>query len=317
MGSERVVPKIPVVELSVEHLKVGSDLWNSASQEVRKALEDYGYFELVYNKYSMEFHNKIIEALVELFNLPFEIKSKNTHPRYGFGYLPKSSTLSIHEGMGIEYATNKQECQNLTNLMWPYGNQHFCETLHAFANLVAEMLEVLVKMLCESYNIEKEYSESHIKSIKYLMRLMKYERLEGDINVGLRGHSDRNFLTILHQNHVKGLEIRTNDRDEWISYEPSSYSSFIVVAGDVCMAWSNDRIKSCYHRVMANDKEVRYSAGMFSLLNGLIKVPKELVDEEHPLKYKPFEQRPYFDFYNSSNDPNKSDTNMIKAFCGI
>ncbi|XP_065866523.1 probable 2-oxoglutarate-dependent dioxygenase AOP1 [Euphorbia lathyris] len=319
MSCERVVPRIPVVDLSDENLKAGSYSWNSACHEVRQALEQYGCFELLYSKPCIEFHNTILDAVEELFKLPYEIKKKNINPKPAHGYLGKISIFPIHEGMGIEYATNLQECQHFTHLMWPLGNQHFCETVHSYAKLVAEIQEVVVKMLCESYGIEKEYSESHIKSTTYLMRLLKYRRSEGETNVGFKGHTDKSFLSILHQNHVKGLEIRTkhDSDDQWISYQPSSHSSFAVIAGDACMAWSNDRIKSSYHRVMVEGEEVRYAVGLFSFLKGMIKAPKEVVDEEHPLKYKPFEHQGLLDFYQSSNDHSKGDSNMVKAFCGI
>ncbi|KAF2322130.1 hypothetical protein GH714_007137 [Hevea brasiliensis] len=211
---------------------------------------------------------------------------KNVNPKPAHGYMGKISTFPIHEGLGIEYATSEDECQKFTSLMWPDGNGHFCETVHSYAKMAAELQQLLVKMLCESYGIEKH------------------------------SHTDKSFVSILHQNHVKGLEIRTKD-GEWISYEPSSHSSFAVVAGDVCMAWSNDRIKSCYHRVIVEGEDVRYAVGLFSFLTGLIKAPEELVDEEHPLQYYPFEHQGLLDFYQSSNSLNKGDSNMVKAYCGV
>ncbi|WCJ40729.1 2-oxoglutarate (2OG) and Fe(II)-dependent oxygenase superfamily protein [Euphorbia peplus] len=320
MGLEREVPRIPVVELSGEKLKVGSDSWNSGREEVRKALEEYGCFELIYNKYTIENHNAILEAMEQLFNVPDEIKTKLVHPSYAHGYSGKSSVLPISESARIVNATNKQECQKFTDFMWPHGNQHFCETFHSEAMLVAEMHELVVKMLFESYGLDKEYIEPHLKSTNYLMQILKYERSnQADTNLGLMGHTDKSFISILHQNRIKGLEIKLNDgeNDHWIFYEPSSHSSFIVIAADVCMGWSNNRIKSCYHRVRVEGEEARYSVGLFAFMDGLINAPKELVDEEHPLKYKPFNNQEYLTFYNSNMDPKKFEINNLKAFCGI
>ncbi|WCJ37073.1 2-oxoglutarate (2OG) and Fe(II)-dependent oxygenase superfamily protein [Euphorbia peplus] len=229
--------------------------------------------------------------------------------------------------MGIEHPTNEQPFMDFTHLMWPHGNQHFCETIHSYAKLMDEVHEVLVRMLCASYDVGKEYTESRIEWT-YLMLLLKYRRSAKDSNMVLRGHMDKNFFSILHQNHVKALEISSkhgdddhskngDDDHQWIPYLPSSHCSFIVIAGDACMGWSNDRIKSCYHRVVVEDEQIRYSIGLASFLKGLIKTPTELVDEEHPLKYKPFENESLLHFYNSSNDPNRNDINMVKALCGI
>ncbi|WCJ40644.1 2-oxoglutarate (2OG) and Fe(II)-dependent oxygenase superfamily protein [Euphorbia peplus] len=314
MDSETVVPKIPVVDLSSKKLKPGSDSWNSACQEVRQALENYGCFELVYNKPSID----IFEAAEEVFKLPYEIKTKNINPKPAHGYIGKNSVVPVHEAVGIEYANNEQECQNFTQLMWPNGNQHFCETVHSYAKLAAGLQELLLKMLCGSYGIDEEHSESLIKSTTYLMRFLKYRRPSpSDSQVGFNSHTDKSFLSILHQNHVNGLRIRTLDGDEeWISYEPSSNSSFMVFAGDVLMAWSNDIIKSCYHRVRVENEEVRYTIGLFSFLEGSIEVPRELIDEEHQLQYKPFEHQAFLDFFMSTHGLNK-DSHIIKSFCGI
>ncbi|WCJ34432.1 2-oxoglutarate (2OG) and Fe(II)-dependent oxygenase superfamily protein [Euphorbia peplus] len=258
----------------------------------------------------------------EFYNLPDDIKAKSILPDFvhDYGYSGKSPALPMCETLGIVNADDKQECQNLTQLVWPHGNQHFCGRIHSYSMLLAEIHEVLVKMLGESYEIEKEYIESHLRSTTYLMVSHKYEiSNQVKTNLGLTGHTDKTFLSVLHQNDVNGLEIRLKDGedDHWIFYQPSSYSSFIVIAGDVMMGWSNDRIKSCFHRVVMEVEEVRYSVGLFSRLKGLIQIPKELVDEKHPLKYKPFENEKYIDFNLSSNHSNKYDMNILEAYCGI
>ncbi|WCJ43621.1 2-oxoglutarate (2OG) and Fe(II)-dependent oxygenase superfamily protein [Euphorbia peplus] len=304
MSSEKVVPKIPVVEFPSS--------WDLAREEVRKALEKYGCFELVYNKYSIENHNSILEAANEFFNLPDEIKTKLKHNLRSHDYVI-SSSISSYACIGD--AINKQECQNFTHLMWPNGNQHFCETVHANAMLFGEVQELVVKMLFESYGFDKDYIISHLKSTKYRMHILQYEGSnQAETNMACMDHTDKSFLSILHQN-VKGLEVRLNDGedDHWISYQPSSHSSFIVLAGDGFMGWSNDRIKSCYHRVMLKGEEVRYSIGFFGFIEGMIKVPKELIDEEHPLKYKPFNHQEYLKFFDFI--PNINLKESLKVFC--
>ncbi|KAI5354278.1 hypothetical protein L3X38_007173 [Prunus dulcis] len=55
------------------------------------------------------------------------------------------------------------------------------------------------------------------------------------------------------------------------------------MAGDVFQVWSNDRVRPCRHRVTLKENEVRYSFGLFSLHKGVIHVPDELLDKDHPL----------------------------------
>ncbi|KAJ6711750.1 2-OXOGLUTARATE (2OG) AND FE(II)-DEPENDENT OXYGENASE SUPERFAMILY PROTEIN [Salix purpurea] len=312
MGSERA-PKIPVVHLSKENFEPGSSSWLAACADIRRALEEYSFFEIVYSEPSMEFYRETMSALEELFNLPHETKKRNTHPKLGHGYMGKIP--GFPEGLGIEYATKKEECQKFASLMWPDGNEKFCEVIHSFTKIISELHQMVVRMLFESYGIKKDY-EPLISSTNYLLRLLKYGRSLGETNVGFKAHMDKTFLTLLYQNPVKGLEIRTKE-GEWITYEPSSPTSFAVIAGDVCMAWSNDRIKSSYHRVVVNSAEDRYALGLFTFLDGVVQVPEELVDDEHPLQYKPFEHQKLLDFYQSYDDPNKRDCNIMKTYCGV
>ncbi|CAN6573537.1 unnamed protein product [Malus baccata var. baccata] len=131
-------------------------------------------------------------------------------------------------------------------------------------------------------------------------------------DVGIVSHTDKNFNTILHQNHVNGLEINTDD-DEWIMFDPHLPSSFLFIASDVFKVWSNGRIRACRHRVNVRENdEARYSVGFFSLKIGVTTVPKELVDEEHPLRYKSLDQVEYIEAQRKNGIECTPE-----AFCGV
>lgn len=95
---------------------------------------------------------------------------------------------------------------------------------------------MVMAMVSESYGIEKYY-ESLLGSTSYLLRLIKYRGpKENERNLGIVPHTDKSFMSILHQRQVKGLEIKTKDGEWILVVDPSpSSSSFIVMAGDACM----------------------------------------------------------------------------------
>lgn len=62
---------------------------------------------------------------------------------------------------------------------------------------------------------------------------------------------------------------------------------------------------------------MRYSLGLFSFRNGVTEVPKELVDEDHPLLYKPFDYLDLLRFYDTLEPKFKSDHTVVKMYCGI
>ncbi|KAI3418996.1 Fe2OG dioxygenase domain-containing protein [Psidium guajava] len=161
-----------------------------------------------------------------------------------------------------------------------------------------------------------EYCDSHTESITYLLRILKYKKpSEDEVNINPVAHTDKTFLSILYQNNVRGLEVMTKD-GEWVTFE-SSPSSFMVMAGDACVGWSNGRSKACYHRINVREEGlVRYSLGVFSYNTGTIETPKELIDQDHPQQFKSFNHLDFLRFYDKSQDRTKGQC-LIKAYCGI
>ncbi|GMY34125.1 putative 2-oxoglutarate-dependent dioxygenase AOP1.2 [Fagus crenata] len=312
MGYE-LQPKLPVLDFSSENLKPGTSPWLSKNKEVRQALEDYGCFVVLYDKVPSDLRNDVFGALEELFDLPTEIKLKNKYEKPLNGYVGQIPKLPLHESMGIDNATSLEGTQTFTNLMWPSGNDRFCARVHWYAKLAAELDQMVTRMIYESYGVEKYY-DSYIESTTYLLRVLKNRAPHGnEPNLGFVTHTDKSFTTILHQNQIDGLEVELKD-GEWITVEYSP-SSFVVMAGDALMAWSNDRILSPSHRVVMSGNEARYSLGLFSFSDGIVKVPEELVDDEHPLLYKPFDHLGLLHFFRT--DEGYKSKCPIKAFCGV
>lgn len=105
--------------------------------------------------------------------------------------------------------------------------------MFTYSKLVAELDEMIQRMIFESYGVDKHY-ESHEESKYYLLRLMKYKVPEtNESNIGFRPHTDKSFSAIIHQLYIDGLEIETKD-GKWIPCDLLPHS-FVYLAGDVLM----------------------------------------------------------------------------------
>ncbi|KAK2984903.1 hypothetical protein RJ640_008668 [Escallonia rubra] len=305
--------KLPVIDLTEENLKSTSDSWLTICKNVTRALEEYGCFTAVYDKVSVDLHNAVFHALEELFDLPTETKVQNKSKKPLYGYVGQIPFIPLYESMGIDDSNTPEGIQNFTKVMWPSGNESFSETLLSYAKLAVELEQKVVKMVFESYGVQKYY-ESHTKSATYLSRVMKYRGpKEGETNLGFVSHTDKDFVTILHQNQVDGLKIKAKD-GEWFGVELLP-SSFIVMAGEAAMAWSNGRLHSPHHRVIINGNEARYSTAQFSFMREIVQVPEELIDERHPLQFKPFDHLNFLEFYNK--EENRRLECAIRTYCGV
>jgi len=305
---------LPVIDLSVKNLNSTSSFQVTTCGEVVRALEEYGCFIAIYDGLSQELHDAIFRASQELFDLPTEVKVLNTSDTPMHGYVGQVPAIPLYEGLGIENATTKEGVERFTKTMWPAGNESFCGSVLMYSKVVSELDQIVMRMVAKRYGIEEHY-ESLRESATYLLKLIKYLRPKGDEkNLGIVPHTDKTFMSILHQHEIKGLEIQTKD-GEWIEVDPMP-SSFIVMAGDACMAWTNGKIEPSCHRVMMQGDKDRYSLGLFTFIRDLkIQTPQELVDETHPLQYDAFDHYKYL-HYHASSEGLKSKF-PLKSYCGI
>lgn len=117
---------LPVIDFSIPNLKPETPEWDSARAQVRRALEDYGCFEALFDGASAELRKALFEASEEAFDLPLETKlsTKESDEIYK-GYVGQVSTIPLYEGMGFDGADSPQVVDELTYKLWPQGNITF------------------------------------------------------------------------------------------------------------------------------------------------------------------------------------------------
>ncbi|XP_076952037.1 putative 2-oxoglutarate-dependent dioxygenase AOP1 [Bidens hawaiensis] len=306
---------LPVINLSTNNSNLSSSSWATTCGEVTRALEEYGCFIAEYDGVSSQLHDAIFVASQQVLDLPHEVKTLNTSDEAGHGYVGKLPLNPSFERLSIENATTKQGVEMFTKLMWPFGNDPFSETALTFTKAVAELEAIVMRMVAKSYGVEQHYA-SLLGSTEYILKFNKFHnRLGDEPHSGLIPHTDKSFITIIHQKeHGKGLEIQTKD-EKWVEVDLSPLC-FIVMVGDVCMAWTNGRMEAPFHRVMMQGKKDRFSMVVSSYIRDLkIQAPQELVDEDHPVKYKPFDHYKYINYHTNVNG--RKLKYPLKVYCGL
>ncbi|KAK8561332.1 hypothetical protein V6N13_149493 [Hibiscus sabdariffa] len=256
--------KLPVIDFSEENLKPGSSAWASACTDVRRALEECGCFEAKFEKMHRQVHDAAFAGAEELFGLPTEVKMRNTNDKHGFHYVGQLKSMPLHESLGVENPTSFDATANFTRLMWPDGNDRFrynsfqqsyslnfpfhnvlplltldfiwvnvSESVQSYSELVAELDQTVARMLFESYGVGYYY-DYYSKNTSFLLRYFGYrEPMLDQTNAGTLPHTDKSFISIIHQGDISGLMVRVKDGG-WVDV-PSSRTSFVVMAGDALM----------------------------------------------------------------------------------
>ncbi|XP_021276746.1 probable 2-oxoglutarate-dependent dioxygenase AOP1 [Herrania umbratica] len=302
--------QIPVIELPAADspdLERGTEGWQRLCRRVREACENYGCFQVVYERIPRKLREETFSLVRELVEVPLERKQKNVNPKPYHSYFGPCSQVSLYEGFGIEDASNYDSVKSFAQVMWPDGHHHFCQTVNSMAKQLEELNHIIWLMIIDSYELGEKW-ESLIMRCYMLLRMMKYMAPpSGDYVKGLYAHTDKPASAIVCEDQISGLEIEIKD-GEWTKVFPSP-RSFVFLVGDPLMAWSNGRMKAAKHRVMMSGDRDRYSLGAFAVpVEGtIIKAPKELVSEEHPQVFKEFEFTDFL-FYASSEEAKKIDS---------
>lgn len=310
--------ELPKVDLSgLDITKFNEKTWAIARLAIAHALKTYGGFEVIYNEVSPKLRNELLGVAVpELFTMPAASKLSDSKqlPYHGI-FLNKPgfpfSALQLTNPNALP------AIQEYANIFWPQGNNFFCNTVLNYAKHMQELMQIIHRMILESLGLEGHY-DSHIKSLSYSIRFANYYKDISDRGntVALPIHKDPNYVSIICQHNVEGLEVE-NTCDEWIETKPLT-NSFTVLLGEAFKAWTNGRLHAPNHRVkLKNETEKRYAVIFSSipiLTNDMINTPEELIDEEHPLRFKPFK---YYDYIKYRFTDGDKVEDSLKAYCGV
>ncbi|XP_010500901.1 PREDICTED: probable 2-oxoglutarate-dependent dioxygenase AOP1.2 [Camelina sativa] len=277
--------QLPVINF--RDLKPGTFEWDSVRGNFRKALEEYGCFEALFDKVPVELRKAVFDASDEVFQLPLETKQRVVSKRKYRGYVGQIPTLPFFEVMGIDFAEDADKVNAFTHKLWPQGNTSFSEAVMSFAEKVSVLDFMTRRMIMESFWLDENYIDEHLKSMKCL-------------------------------NNVKdGIKVKTIDDKHWIKANPSQDSSFIVLDGAMLHVLLNGRVRTGVHQVMRMGTNTRFSAGLFSFpkTEDLIYAPQEMVDAEHPHLYKPIDFEGYFQY--TTEGPGRRDLWALRSYCGL
>nr|AOA33448.1 gibberellin 2-oxidase 8 [Pseudostellaria heterophylla] len=260
-------------------------------REIVHASKEWGFFQVVNHGISRKILDEMTKEQKKVFSEPFKKKIKDN-----------CMNMRLSSGT-YRWGTPSAKC--LTQLSWseafhiPLNDISSCESHHVdknnlsstvsqFATTVSELAHKLANILAENLGHEGStfLKDICLPSTCYL-RMNRYPPCPKYYHVfGLMPHTDSDFLTILYQDQVGGLQLVKDAK--WIQVLPNP-DALIVNIGDLLQAWSNGVYRSVEHRVVANKTVERLSIAYFLCpsYDAIIQSCKE------PPLYKKFSFREY------------------------
>ncbi|WOG87734.1 hypothetical protein DCAR_0206965 [Daucus carota subsp. sativus] len=246
--------------------------------------EEWGCFRLVNYQHILSdtLMSEMKSVVKSLFDLPLEIKRRNSDAIAGSGYWAPSEKNPLYEAFGL-YVSSQQDVDAFCSQLNASSDQR--ETLTKYAKAVHELFVEISGKLADGLGI----SSFAIDGWPFQFRINKYRFAQETVgSSGVQIHTDSGFLTILQDDEsVGGLEVMDKS-GAFVPVDPWP-STLLVNLGDVATAWSNGRLRTVKHRVQCKEANLRYSIAAFLLgPKEAVEAPAELVDAAHPRLYAPF-----------------------------
>ncbi|CAO2169043.1 unnamed protein product [Urochloa humidicola] len=294
----------------------GGRQWEEARAAVTASMEALGAVLVTHDALEPDLRKALFgRAAPELFALPLDAKRSLISGPVN-GYIGPRPSAPAYESVRAWETTNSGAVRNVGDLLWPHdSNPTFCDTVSSFAMNMLGLQKKVGTMILEGLGVEQGSVASHLDSLNYSIRLSHYGISEAGAGMLMRSHRDGTVLSMVVQHDVEGLELQAQD-GSWFAVAPEP-DTVAVIAGELLAVVTNGRVPACVHRVSAPSGRERFSAQFVSMpKDGFTVQPfDELVDVDHPPRYKSCDFDGYIHFRFSRDGRKLSDP--LEAFCGV
>ncbi|XP_042486756.1 gibberellin 2-beta-dioxygenase 8 [Macadamia integrifolia] len=257
--------EVPVIDLSRLNGCNNEADKEECKKEIAKASKEWGFFQVVNHGIPQDVLQRMRREQVKLFRQPFQNKaagkgdhkvsdlSGNNSYRWGTPTATCLKQLSWTEAFHIPITDVSNSAAGQPNRL--------SLTIKEFASTVSSLAQTIAEILAENLGLKSAFFTENCWPNTCYLRMNRYPPCPLPLKVfGLLPHTDSNFLTILYQDQVGGLQLVKDGR--WVTVKPNP-EALIINIGDLFQAWSNDAYKSVKHRVVTNGRVERFSVAYF------------------------------------------------------
>ncbi|KAL5712199.1 hypothetical protein ACHQM5_014394 [Ranunculus cassubicifolius] len=276
-------------------------------EEVRVASNTWGFFQMINHEIPVSILDEMINGVRRFHEQPTEEKQKI----YAQEYSPKPRFYSNGIALRISQHADWRDslnCNFSDEELDPERLPLVCrDIIIEYVRCIIKLKDTLSKLLSEALGIDADYL-SNIGCMKTESWVGHYYPAcpEPDKTLGATRHSDPDFLTILLQDEIGGLQVLHQNR--WVDVPPTR-GALVANIGDLLQLITNDRFKSVEHRVLARPVVPRISVATFFYPKerGSRYGPiKEFSCEDDPPIYRDVSVNEYVDYYKSKGLDGKS-----------
>lgn len=267
---------VPIIDITA--LRSGKGDQQRPALEIEQACREYGFFYIVGHGVDSELQLSLERISKQFFRQDLATKQQirmAVGGRAWRGYFPVGDELTsgkpdLKEGLyfGHELDNTDPRVQSDTPL---HGPNLFPDNLPEFKDIILSYMEALTQVghclmqgLSISLGLGKSYfSNNYTYDPLTLFRIFHYppgNESKKDTQWGAGEHTDYGVLTILKQDHIGGLQIKS--KGNWIEAPPME-GTFICNIGDMLDRMTGGYYRSTAHRVINRSSKGRFSYPFF------------------------------------------------------
>ncbi|XP_021665076.2 gibberellin 2-beta-dioxygenase 8 [Hevea brasiliensis] len=258
---------LPMVEecelplIDINRLSWGHPEREKCITEMAEAASKWGFFQVINHGIPVEILERMQYEQMKVFHTSFQNKCEGnilnlSANRYLWGN-PKATCLrqfSWSEAFHIPLADISRMGSE---------NRSLRSTIEAFVQTAATLAQSIAEILAENLGVKSKFFAKYCTPSTSYLRMNRYPPCPFSSEVyGLLPHTDSDFLTILYQDQIGGLQLMKDGR--WVGVRPNNNPEALVInIGDLFQAFSNNIYRSVEHRVIAQQEIERFSVAYF------------------------------------------------------
>ncbi|KAL5792396.1 hypothetical protein ACOSP7_000990 [Xanthoceras sorbifolium] len=315
MSESKTSVELPILDIS-------QPLQPYCLSSLAEACKTWGFFLISNHGISRDLYRRIYMLSQQLFSLPSDTKLQLGPSSSSKTYIPHFIASPFFESLRIDGPNFLASAQSSANILYDQQSSDFSELLQEYGSKMTELSKKIVEILLVSLGngIKTKYYESEFENCHGYLRIINYsppECLEDEVE-GLGMHTDMSCVTIVYQDKIGGLQVRSKE-GRWMDISPCE-GTLVVNVGDMLQAWSNEKFRSSEHRVVLKQPVNRMSLAFFWCFEDekMISAPHEVVGQGNTRLYESFVCSDYLKF-RENNERGKFEKVgfTVKDFAGI
>ncbi|KAI9075003.1 hypothetical protein K1719_043053 [Acacia pycnantha] len=280
---------IPIVDLAGIHSNL--TLHVEAVEQIGSASQKWGFFQVIN-------HGIPNNVLDEMINGIRRFHEQDSEVRKQFYSREKKRKVNYFSNAGL-FTNNPVDWRDTLGFLVapnpakPEDIPEICrDIVIEYSKKIRELGHTIFELLSEALGLNPSYLKE-LGCVEGTYALGHYYPPcpEPELTLGATKHTDADFMTILLQDQLGGLQVLHDNH--WVEVPPV-HGALVVNIGDLLQLITNDRFISVFHRVLSSQTGPRVSIASFfinynDMVEGSSKVYgpiKELLSEENKPLYK-------------------------------